>query len=108
MNEPGERSTELTGAEKRRLRAIGQKLKVSCIVGRAGATDTAIAAVRRQLLSRELVKIRIPAGPANDRKTLARQIARATGSICVSVLGRTALLARSDRPADAGDDRDQP
>jgi len=63
-------------------------------VGKAGVTDAVAQSVSAQLAKRELVKVRMPAGPADLKKRLANQLASATDAVCVALLGRTALLYR--------------
>jgi RNA-binding protein len=87
---------DLTGRQRSDLRKAGQGVRASCIVGRGGATPAVLEAVSRQLAGRELVKVKLPAGSAAERKALAAELARATGSSCVEVLGRTCLLYRPE------------
>jgi len=95
--------SQLTPKKKRHLRSVGQKLPVTCIVGKAGVTDAVAQSVSAQLATRELVKIRIPAGTGDARTGIARKLASATDSTCVAVLGRTAMLYRgaAKKPEDA-------
>jgi RNA-binding protein len=86
--------TELTGRQKRRLRALGRQLRPACILGKAGATEGVRRKLAGELAAHELVKVRLPACPTNQRKSLAEQLARATGACCITVVGRTALLYR--------------
>ena len=89
---------ELTGREKRHLRGLGQGLRATCIVGKAGVTDATIADLARQLARRELIKVRLPAGP--QRKSTAERIAQALDAACIAVVGRTALLYRPQEQSD--------
>jgi len=88
----------LTAKKRRLLRSAGQKLRATCIVGKAGVTRAVIGNVDRQLSARELVKVRIPPGPADEREQLAKQLAGAANAAYVATLGRTVLLYR---PAEA-------
>ena len=89
---------ELTGKQKRHLRGLGQKVPALLAVGKAGVTDGITAAAAELLATRELIKVRLPAGPAPARKAVAQQLADTTGASCAGVVGRTALLYR---PAEA-------
>ena len=95
----------LTGKQTRHLQQIGQKLKASCIVGKAGLSASALDDIQRQLGRHELVKVRIPpAGPGNSRRAMGEQLAEATGAVCVKVLGRTVLLYRQGPQSSQRDD----
>ena len=82
----------LTGKQKRALRGLGQSLRPSILIGKEGATPGLVAATAEALARRELVKVRLPAGPAAARKALAEELAAAAEATCVGVVGRTALL----------------
>ena len=94
---------ELTGKQKRQLRAMGQRLKPLVEVGRAGQSDELLANLADRLARHELVKVRLPALPPKERQELAGDLARRTGSRLVGTLGRTALLFRPSR--DLPDDK---
>ena len=86
--------TELTTKEKTHLRSRAQRLKASTAIGKAGLTDAVTATVSRLLDQHELVKITIPAGPADDRHATANALAAATTSALVAVIGRVVVLYR--------------
>ena len=94
---------ELTGKQKRHLRGIGQGLEVRASVGKAGLSEGFAAAVRELLDQRELVKVRLPAGPGKWRDALAGQIAESAGAACAGVVGRTALLYRPNETLEPKD-----
>ncbi len=87
---------ELTGKQKRFLRGLGRQMRATGTIGKASLSEPIIAAVGNLLEHHELVKIRISPNLADDRRELAAELAKSTNSICVSVLGRTALLYRSN------------
>jgi RNA-binding protein len=93
---------ELTGKQKHVLRGLGQQLDPAVIVGKAGLTAGVVAAVAEALARRELVKVRLPAGPAPGRKALAAELAGAVAASGLGVVGRTMLLYRpnEDLPAE--------
>jgi len=95
--------SELTGKQKRHLKALGQSLRAGVIVGREGLTEGTVSAAGAALQRRELLKIRMPPGRSAARKALAEALAGAVGGACVGVVGRTALLYRPNEalPADA-------
>ena len=85
---------ELNGKQVRFLKARGQRLDVSVHVGKAGLSEALVAQVRALLARHELVKVKLPVGDAADRDEAAGQLAEATKSAFVSILGRNALLYR--------------
>lgn len=94
---------ELSGRQKRQLRALGQRLKPLVEVGRAGQSEQLLANLADRLARHELVKVRLPAATPDEREELAGDLARRTGSHLVGTLGRTALLFKPS--ADLPDDR---
>ena len=84
----------LTGKQKRHLRSLGQSRKVDVIVGKAGLCQAVVAQVRSRLERDELVKVRLPAGPADPRKQTAEELAQACNADNVGMVGRTLLLYR--------------
>lgn len=86
---------ELTGKQRRKLRALGHHLQVVVQVGQKGVTPEVVAAVEQALADHELVKVKISADAADekeDRHAAAAAIAEQTGAAVAQVLGRTALL----------------
>ena len=88
--------SELTGKQKRHLRGLGQRLNALASVGKGGVSDEFLGGVRDLLEHAELIKIRLPAGPGKWRQAIADQIAEAVEAECIGVVGRTALLYRSN------------
>ncbi len=95
--------SELTGKQKRFLRRLGHDLPPACAIGKAGLSEAAIENVSRVLADRELIKVRLPAGPPGQRREMAEQIALAVGARCAGVLGRTGLLFRPNEQIDPAD-----
>jgi RNA-binding protein len=89
----------LNGAQKARLRGLGQRLSDSLRVGRHGPTPTLITELNRQLDTRELVKLRFESADRDERATLCARIAAETPCQCLGTVGRTALFWR---PGPAG------
>ncbi len=78
------------------LRGIGHQLSPIVIVGANGLTPTLIEEVARALHDHELIKIKIPAGSADERKACAAAIAEATESEVIHHIGRMVLLLRAN------------
>lgn len=91
--------TELTGSEKRQLRALAQKLDAHLKVGRNGVSAQFIASTNEMLEQHELIKVRFTEFK-DERKELAAQLAEKTDSVLVASIGHVIALYR--RPADPG------
>jgi len=86
----------LTGAQKTRLRGLGQTMPDSLHVGREGAATNVTTQLDHELARRELVKVRFTGGQdRHQRAALHAALAAATGSQCVGAVGHTALFWRS-------------
>lgn len=83
------------------LRGIGHRLSPIVMVGANGLSPTLIEETARALTDHELIKVKIPAGSAEDRKACASALAEATESTVVHHIGRMVLLFRkNDKPND--------
>ena len=87
--------TELTGKQRRHLRALGHALRPVAQIGKEGLSDGLIAAIDRALTDHELVKIRVGEGAGVERHSAAGELAERTGSAVAQLLGHTILLYRA-------------
>ncbi|MDB6115016.1 MAG: RNA-binding protein [Lacunisphaera sp.] len=101
--------SSLTGAQRTKLRSLGQTMADTLLIGRDGASPAAIAQLDRELAARELVKVRFTGGQdRHARAALHETLSTATHSECVGAVGHTALFWRADAagakllPDDAG------
>ena len=103
----------LTGKQRRYLRALGQQITPTVHVGHeAGVTDAVVRHAEVELHTHELIKVRISPNAPASRHDTAEELAERTNAELVQVLGRTALLyrERADDPtivlpgAEDGDD----
>ena len=85
---------QLTGKQNRFLRGLGHGLKPFIMIGKHHLSDDVIAATNEALDAHELIKVKIQEGCLEDRKVVAEELAEATGSVVVQVLGKTFLLYR--------------
>ena len=92
--------SELTGKQRRHLRAIGQRLAATLHVGHDGVTDAVVRQADAQLEAHELIKVRVSENAREGRHDVAEALAARTRAQLAHVLGRTALLyrARKDEP----------
>ena len=86
---------ELTGKQRRRLRALGHHLSPVLQIGQEGVTDAVVAQANAQLDAHELIKVKVSEASPLPRHTAAEQLASATHSQLAQVLGRTFLLYKS-------------
>ena len=103
MEEKSQRPTpSLTGKQKRHLRSLGQRLPDAVTIGKAGLTDAVAQTIGEVFAVRELIKVRLKDERGAQRKTAAADLAKATGSQCVGITGRTVLLYRPNPKLEAG------
>ena len=83
----------LTGAQKSKLRALGQKLDATVKVGKDGLTPAFFTELSRALRARDLIKLRF-GGDADRtaRAALTTQIETEGHCTCVGAVGSTALF----------------
>lgn len=84
----------LTGKQNRFLRGLGHGLKPAVMIGKHHLSEEVIRAADAALDKHELIKVRIQEGCLTDRSTVAAELAAATGSAVVQILGNTFLLYR--------------
>ena len=83
----------VSAAQKRALKSKAQRLDAILRIGQAGLSEAFLKSLDEALQLHELVKVRFSEFKA-ERKTLAPQMAEATGSALLQVLGNVALLYR--------------
>lgn len=85
----------LTGAEKTRLRGLGQTAPDRVWLGKDGVTPAFLAELHRQFAAHELVKLRFTGGQdRHERAALCGTVAQAAPCLCVGAVGHTALFWR--------------
>lgn len=85
---------ELTGKQRRNLRALGHHLDAILQVGHEGVTDAVARQAMAQLEAHELIKVKVSENAPAGRKDAAAALADRSGAHLAQVLGRTALLYR--------------
>jgi len=83
----------LTGAQRRRLRALAHALPPAVMVGKQGATEAIIAAADAALAAHELINVKIAAA-RGERGRIAEAIAARTHSLCAGIIGSKAIFYR--------------
>lgn len=82
----------LTGAQKTKLRGMGQVTKDMLLVGQAGLSPEVLGELRKLLTTHELVKLRFVGADRHQRAALCEDIARMGPCEHVGSVGNTALF----------------
>jgi RNA-binding protein len=90
---------ELSGKQKKALRAAGQRLEVGVQLGRQGITKGIIAEINRRFEDTDLVKVKITESGSARKPAVAKLETRAS-AICVGLIGRSVLLYREKRASE--------
>jgi RNA-binding protein len=85
---------KLSGAQLRKLRALGHSLDPVVAIGKDGINDALVAAADSAIGTHELVKVKVQQGSPVDRHEAGIELAARTGSVLAQVIGRTLLLYR--------------
>lgn len=84
----------LTGAQRTRLRGLGQTLEPSLKLGKSGLTREFLLELQRALNTHELIKLRLLEKDRRARAELCERIADEGRCVCVGAVGGTALFFR--------------
>jgi len=90
---------EITGKQRRYLRALAHQLQPLVIIGQRGLTEALVQQVDAALTGRELIKVKLISGCSVSRKEAAERFAAETGCEVAGVIGHTLILYRP-RPED--------
>jgi RNA-binding protein len=88
---------DLSGKQRRHLRALGQQLTATLHVGHDGVSEAVVQQADAQLEAHELIKVRMGDNAPEDRHATAAALAQRTRAHLAQVIGRTALLYRRRR-----------
>ena len=84
----------ISGKEKRNLRARGNRLRSTVLLGKAGLTPDTISFIGNAFSRTDLVKVKIQRSFPGERNSLAGALAQLEDTEVVQVLGNTILLYR--------------
>lgn len=87
---------KLTSKQKADLKSLAQNLDVIIKIGNKGVTPAVIRSLDEALKARELVKISVAHPDRNIRKELINELAEACAATIVNIIGKTALLYKSN------------
>lgn len=83
---------ELSGKQRRYLRARGSTLEPVVQVGKAGLIESLVTSAKDALLARELIKVRVLKNSPVEPGEALEELERLTGATLVQVIGRNGLL----------------
>jgi len=85
--------SQLTGAQRKFLRGMANRLEALIIVGKQGVSESLIRATDGELTAHELIKVRFN-DFKDEKDALADKIAEATASEVVGRIGHVVMLYR--------------
>ena len=84
--------TELTGKQRRFLRALAHDKKPVVQIGQAGLTDSVNEAIRQALQTHELIKIKLGSEVELDAAEVGAEIEAACSAQLAQIIGRTLIV----------------
>ncbi|GIP16795.1 RNA-binding protein [Paenibacillus montaniterrae] len=87
----------LTGKQKRFLRAQAHHLTPIFQIGKGGSNEQLIRHIEEAIEKRELIKLSVLNNCLEDPKQLGQEVAEASGSELVQVIGKTIILYKESR-----------
>jgi RNA-binding protein len=88
---------DLTGKQKRHLRALGHALKPVVMLGKEGLTEAIERKVNVELENHELIKVKVGEGASEETDDVAERLASSSGAAVAQIIGHTILLYRRRR-----------
>lgn len=85
---------KLTSKQRAKLRGLASTEDTIFQLGKEGITENFLKSVDTALAARELIKFRVLETAMVDRREAAEEIAKATNSIVVTVIGSKIVLYR--------------
>lgn len=90
----------LTGKQKKFLKGLGHHLSPLISIGKEGLTENIFKATRQELLTRELIKVKIGTNSNTKKQEAAELLPAATDSTLVQLIGKTLLLYKENPKID--------
>jgi len=85
---------QLTEKQRRHLRGLAHPLKPVILIGNSGVSDGVVAETQRALGDHELIKVRLPGLPREERDTALEALATRAEAALVGRIGHVAILYR--------------
>ena len=86
--------TEITTAQRARLRSLAMTMQPCANIGKNGITDKSIGMLSDLLESRELIKISVLPSSGASAKDILRELADRLDAVAVQAIGNRAVLYR--------------
>ena len=86
---------DLTEKQRRHLKGLAHSLNPVILIGNAGVSDAVVAETIRALNDHELIKVRMPGQPREERDAALAGLAGRSGSELVTRIGHVAVLYRA-------------
>lgn len=86
----------LKGKQRRYLKSLANQLKSTVYVGKEGISPALLQSIEDAYHNSELIKLKIERNCPVERKNLGPQLAEASASYLIQILGQTLLLYRPD------------
>ncbi|MCX5870460.1 MAG: ribosome assembly RNA-binding protein YhbY [Deltaproteobacteria bacterium] len=97
MTDPDDKSAvTLTGKQKKILKGLGHHLDPLISIGKEGLTENVIKATKQELLTRELIKVKIANSSSLNKQEAADLLPGATESTLVQLIGKTLLIYKEN------------
>ncbi len=90
----------LSGKQKKFLKGLGHHLSPLISIGKEGLTENVFKATRQELLTRELIKVKIGTNSNIKKQEAAELLPAATDSTLVQLIGKTLLLYKENPKID--------
>ncbi len=87
-------AADLTGKQRRHLRALGHSLRPVVQIGHGGVTPAVSGQLDAALEKHELVKVKVGRSSPEKARDLAAMLAASTRAALAQVLGNTVLVYR--------------
>ncbi len=85
---------ELTGPQRRHLKALAHHLAPVVQIGKQGVSPSVSQATDTALDDHELIKVKLPQVERAERQAMADTLCAATGALAVGQIGRVLVLYR--------------
>jgi len=85
---------KLTEKQRRHLRGLAHALKPVILIGNAGISEGVVAETQRALHDHELIKVRLPGLPREERDLALADLAKRSAAVLLSRIGHIATLYR--------------
>ncbi len=86
----------LTGKQKKYLKGLAHSLTTNVQIGKEGITEGVLNAITQELELKELVKIKIGKNSNTAKEQGATELATATSSHLVQIIGKTIILYKKN------------